>query len=225
MKTVIVITEGQTEETFIRDVVAPAFWPSNVFLEARCIPTSKNSRGGAISLERFMRYVRNTLRERENTYITTMLDLYQLDTDFPDFQAGMSQSDIYQKVETLEIGLKQAVIDKIGCRPERFIPYIQPYEFEGLLFSNVEVLSQQEPEWKSCLPNLQAIRQEFETPEHINNSYETRPSKRLDFCLLPKYRKTRHGPLIAKAITLRAIENECLHFHQWMDKLRQLPDL
>lgn len=83
MKTVIILTEGQCEETFIRDVVAPAFHHSDIFIESRCIPTSKTSRGGAVTFNRFMLHARNTLCQRRDTYVSTMLDLYGLDTDFP----------------------------------------------------------------------------------------------------------------------------------------------
>lgn len=225
MVDVIVLTEGQCEETFIRDVVAPAFYHLNIYLQPRCIPTSKNSKGGAITLGRFMSYIRNTLNERQDTYVTTMFDLYGLDTDFPDYQAALASADIYQKAEKLELGLANAVTQQISCRPERFIPHIQPYEFEGLLFSDVEILSQQEPDWKHSLNILQNIRSQFETPEHINNSYETKPSKRLEDNLRPKYRKTRHGPLAAKNITLTTIERECHHFRAWLEKLRGLQPL
>ena len=223
MKTIVILTEGQCEETFIRDVVAPVFSHSEIFLEARCIPTSKSGRGGAVTSDRFMCHVRNTLRQRQDAYVSTMLDLYALDTDFPNYETALSSSDVYQKVDMLEQGLMEKVVGEIGCRPERFIPYIQPYEFEGLLFSDVEVLSQQEPGWESYLDCLKAIRSQFDTPEHINNSYETKPSKRLEGCLRnPSYRKTRHGPLAAKNITLSVIERECQHFHTWMEKLRSL---
>lgn len=53
MKTIVILTEGQCEETFIRDVVAPVFSHSEIFLEARCIPTSKSGRGGAVTIDRF----------------------------------------------------------------------------------------------------------------------------------------------------------------------------
>lgn len=225
MKTVIILTEGQCEETFIRDVVAPAFHYSDIFIESRCIPTSKNSKGGAVTFDRFMFSARNTLRQRQDTYVSTMLDLYGLDTDFPDFHTALSCPDIYRKAVVLEQGLAREVIAKTACRPERFIPYIQPYEFEGLLFSDVEILCRQEPNWAAYSCNLQSIRAEFETPEHINNSYETKPSKRLETCLKPPYKKTRHGPLAAKNITLSVIERECRHFHSWMEKLRNLPEL
>lgn len=225
MINVVILTEGQCEETFIRDTVAPAFWSINIYLEARCIPTSKSNKGGAMSFERFMFHVRNTLRERRDTYVSTMLDLYQLDTEFPEYNAALSCADIYQKTAVLEQALHNIVVTRTGCRSDRFIPYIQPYEFEGLLFSDVETLSLQQPQWHSKLPFLQNIRNAFETPEHINNHYETKPSKRLKKHLYPRYRKTRHGPLAAQKIGLSTIENECRHFHDWMEALRKLAPL
>lgn len=225
MTTVIILTEGQCEETFIRDTVAPAFGNMDIYLEARCIPTSKSGKGGAITFDRFMLHARNTLRERSDTYVSTMLDLYQLDTAFPEYDAAFSCTDIYRKTAILEQALHDTVIKRTGCRSDRFMPYIQPYEFEGLLFSDVEILSQQQPQWRSKLSVLQDIRNTFATPEHINNHYETKPSKRLEKHLYPFYRKMRHGPLIARKIGLTAIENECRHFHEWMERLRKLTPL
>lgn len=225
MISVIILTEGQCEETFIRNTVAPAFWNMEIYLEARCIPTSKSSKGGAISFDRFMFHARNTLRERSDTYVSTMLDLYQLDTEFPEYDAAFSDTDIYRKTAILEQALHNIVIKQTGCRSDRFIPYIQPYEFEGLLFSDVTLLSQQHPQWRSRLSTLQGIRNTFATPEHINNHYETKPSKRLEENLYPRYRKTRHGPMAAEKIGLTTIESECHHFHEWMEKLRGLMPL
>ncbi|WP_158228902.1 DUF4276 family protein [Chitinimonas sp. BJB300] len=79
-----------------------------------------------------------------------------------------------------------------------------------------------EPDWHLCLKPLQNIRNAFSTPEHINNSFETKPSKRLENTLQPKYKKTRHGPLIAKSIGINRIEAECAHFKAWVDKLRRV---
>lgn len=44
-----VICEGQTEETFIRDVIAPILAYQSIYLTARLIPTSKNNKGGALT--------------------------------------------------------------------------------------------------------------------------------------------------------------------------------
>lgn len=216
-KTVIILVEGQSEETFIRDTVAPAFWPLNIFLETRNF-------AGNVNFDRFCLHMRNILKERDDTIISTMLDLYRLDKHFPGYLNINHLPEVYQKVAKLEQQLHDYITVQYHCRPERFIPYIQPYEFEGLLFSDTNALIQIEPAWQKQVAELQAIRNAFETPEHINNSYETKPSKRLE-CLSPKYRKTRHGPLAAQRITLATIERECAHFHQWMERLRALQNI
>ena len=56
------------------------------------------------------------------------------------------------------------------------------------------------------------------TPEHINDGYETKPSRRLETLLEPGYKKTRHGPLGAQEIGGTRVP----HFKAWMDKPRGL---
>lgn len=224
MTEVIVFVEGQTEEKFIKLLVAPALNHLQVYVKPQLLNTSSNSQGGAFSFERLKKNAQNTLKQYPNTILTTLIDLYALDTNFPEFEKAKSRPDVYSRVEHLENALHDALINAVGCRPERFIAYIQPYEFEGLLFSDVATLSKVEPDWEKSLPQLQKVYCEFETPEHINDGYETKPSKRLDKLLNPKYKKTRHGPLAAQKITLEVIERECHHFKTWMDKLRALAD-
>ena len=151
-----------------------------------------------------------------------MLDFYALHKNFPGHVDIGKFTDVYQKVAHLEQELHQRIIQEYGCPPERFIPHIQPHEFEGLLFSDTEKFSQIEPEWQRYATQLKTIRNGFETPEHINNGYDTTPARRLENLLSPKYRKTRHGPIAAQKITLAVIERECPHFRGWMEKLRAL---
>jgi len=219
---VIVITEGQTEEQFIKRVVAPSFHASQIFLKPQTLNTSKDAKGGAVNFDRLKFNAKNTLRQKPDAILTTFLDLYGLDNSFPDFAEAKQLPDVYVRTEQLEIALKREIINHVGCCHERFIPHIQPYEFEGLLFSDVASLVQAEPNWQQFLPKLQNVYDTFDTPEHINNSYETKPSKRLEDILKPKYKKTRHGPLAAQKITLSVMEQECVHFRGWMDKLRNL---
>jgi hypothetical protein len=222
MPEVIVFAEGPTEEQFIKRVVAPSLRPAQVFVKPQMLKTSRDAYGGAVSFDRLKFNARNTLRQNPNAVLSTFIDLYALETNFPAYQDAKNISDIYTRTACLESALHQAIIEYVDCRPERFIPHIQPYEFEGLLFSNVEALCNVEPTWHSSLPELSIIRNSFKTPEHINDSYETKPSRRLENTLEPKYQKTRHGPLGAERITLPVIEAECVHFHEWMNKLRML---
>jgi hypothetical protein len=222
MVEVIVIAEGQTEEQFIKRLIAPALRHLQVYLKPHLLNTSRDSQGGAISFSRLKLNVRNTLRGKSNVFLTTFIDLYALDTDFPEFDEAKKKMDVYRKVKCLEKALHGALIEEVGCRTDRFLPHIQPYEFEGLLFSDVEALTGVEPSWKTGSVKLAKVRSEFESPEHINNGYETKPSKRLENLLNPKYRKIRHGPLAAERITLATIERECTHFREWMERLRGL---
>lgn len=222
MLEVIVFTEGQTEEQFIKQIVAPSLHAHQIFLKPQTLNTSQDATGGAVNFERLKFNARNTLRQKPDAILTTFLDLYGLDTTFPDYAEAKHLSNIYARTERLEAALHREIISHIGCRPERFIPHIQPYEFEGLLFSDVTGLAQAEPTWHKSLPQLQQVRDAFNTPEHINDSYETKPSKRLENILVPKYKKIRHGPLAAQKITLSVIERECEHFRGWMDNLRKL---
>lgn len=219
---VIVFTEGPTEEQFIKRIVAPLFKPNQIYLKPQTLKTSQDAKGGAVNFDRLKFNARNTLRQKPNAILTTFLDLYGLDTSFPGFTNAKQHADVYVRTKMLETALHEAIVEHIGCRTERFIPHIQPYEFEGLLFSNVNALVLTEPSWNHHLPQLQAVRAKFETPEHINDGYDTKPSKRLENILQPRYKKTRHGPLAAERITLAMMEQECTHFRGWMDKLRGL---
>ncbi|CAN5836045.1 hypothetical protein BH11PSE12_BH11PSE12_00740 [soil metagenome] len=222
MREIIVFAEGPSDEMFIKRVVAPALRPLNLFLKPQTLKTSQEASGGALSFGRLERYARNALRQNKNVVLTTFMDLYGLDTDFPAYVAASNAPDIYTRAKIIEDAMHAAIVGAVGCRPDRFIPHIQPYEFEGLLFSDVNALVTNEPEWQGYLPALQKVRADFETPEHINNSYETKPSKRLEEMLHPKYKKTRHGPLIGESIGLNKIEMECCHFKRWLDHLRAL---
>ena len=118
--------------------------------------------------------------------------------------------------------MKETIVAHVQCRPERVVPPIQPYEFEGLLFSDVQALSAVEPTRTKSLATLTKIRTSVKTPEHINDGYETTPSRRLKDLLHPKYKKTTHCPRAAERISLEIIESECKHFKAWMNTLRSL---
>lgn len=222
MVEVIIIAEGQTEERFIKQLIAPAVRQLQIYVKPLLMNTSQKAKGGAVSFDRLKFNVRNVLRREETIFLSTFLDLYALDSGFPSFNEAKQKTDVYTRVQHLERSLKHAIVEHIGCRPDRFLPHIQPYEFEGLLFSDIEALCSIEPSWTSGLRDLQAVRASVDTPEHINDGYETKPSKRLEKTLLPRYQKTTHGPRAAERITLSVIERECSHFRAWMDSLRRL---
>ena len=90
------------------------------------------------------------------------------------------------------------------------------HEFEALLFS--------EPQGFEHIANdrivkqLQAIRNSAETPEHINNSAETAPSKRIQN-VVNSYSKVRQGIIVAKYIGIDKMMSECKHFSEWINRI------
>lgn len=220
---VIVVGEGQTEETFVRDVLAPAFGMHDIFLHARLISTSKRGRGGALSGDRVLSFLRKTLRERGDTYVTTLFDLYGLRPDFPG--SGAREVDPIARCEAIEARFATAVVTDSGCRAGRFLAHIQPYEFEALLFSDVSQFGAVQSEWSRFVPALQEARGGAGSPEHINDGPETHPSARLEQLLKPRYDKQLHGSRVAERIGIGRMRSECLHFDAWLSRIEALPSL
>ncbi len=223
MTHIIVIAESQTEETFVRDVLAPVFVPQGIVLRTWLIATSTTSKGGALVYSRVQKHLIQTLKQWRTAYVTTFFDLYALDKAFPGYPLSQQKRDVYERLSVLEKAFHDDIVQKAACRPERFIPHIQPYEFEGLLFANTDALIEVEPEWQQYRLELAAIRQKVSNPELINDGPETHPSIRLQRILSPSYRKTRHGPLATQRIGLDRIKQECPHFAAWCTRLSELP--
>ncbi len=221
MTTVIVVGEGPTEIDFVQKVLAPPLRASALFLKGRLV----NGRGGALTYARVELFLRNTLRESQNTYVTTFFDLYALNNKFPGFYEATKVRDPLQRASLLETRLHESIVQIAGCRSDRFFAHIQPYEFEALLFTDVEQLTTIEPDWRSFTAQLRDVRAASASPEHINDGPETHPSKRLERILQPGYDKVRHGPLALQKIGLARLSEECQHFATWLERIRALPPL
>jgi hypothetical protein len=224
MAHLVILGEGQTEEVFVRDVLAPELATRGIFVHAQTIKTSKTGRGGALNLDRVRLNLRAILGQRGDTYVSTLFDLYGLGPTFPEFDETRQQAP-GSRAERIERRLKDDIVACTGCRSERFIPHVQPHEFEALLFSEVRHISEAHPQWAHYQGDLERIRAGYVTPEHINDSPFTAPSRRLMNLLKPSYKKTTHGPVIAKRIGLMSIRAACPHFGQWFDKLTALQPL
>ena len=61
----------------------------------------------------------------------------------------------------------------------------------------------------------------YDSPEHINDSPITAPSKRILRCC-PGYDKPLHGSLIAMDIGLDTIRKQSQHFDKWLTKLENI---
>ena len=225
MREVIVVCEGQTEEVFVNEILAPVLGEGNVFLSPRLISTSRHSKGGALNAQRVLRFLRNTLRERRNTYVATFFDLYRLPSDFPGFAATGRGMDPVDQAIAVETAFHSAVAAAGERRPARFLPHIQPYEFEALLFSDPEKFADVEPAWRRYVRQLEAARQSVQSPEYINDGFESHPSARVRNLLRPRYSKVRHGSAVSARIGVDRMRAECVHFDGWMARVEALPPL
>ena len=225
MREVIVVCEGQTEEVFVSEILAPVLREGNVSLSSRLISTSRHSKGGALNAQRVLRFLRNTLRERRDTYVTTLFDLYGLPSDFPGRSEAAREIDSVDQAIAVEAKLHTTVIDFAECRPDRFLPHIQPHEFEALMFSDTAKFADVEPAWRTYVGQLEAARRSVRSPEHINDGPETHPSARLENLLRPRYNKVRHGRAVSARIGIDRMRAECAHFDDWMARVETLPPL
>jgi len=184
----------------VRKFLYHELWPVEIFVEPRLIQTSHYASGGALNRQRVFHFLQKVLQEQKNTYVTTFFDLHALPKDLHRLDDISSTTDPISRAEKIEIAFHKAVIREIGCRRERFFPYIQPYEFEALLFSDTTGFTKVEPKWKTFAGKLLAIRKRSKTPEFINDGVHTHPSALLRDILRPPYKKVLHGVKVSSII-------------------------
>jgi len=102
----------------------------------------------------------------------------------------------------------------------RFVPFVVMHEFEGLLFSDCAAFSRGIGR-EDLEVSLREIRSAFTTPEDINDSPVSAPSKRIE-SLVPGYQKPLLGLLAVLEIGLFRIRQECPHFDGWLKRLESL---
>lgn len=208
-----VFCEGQTEETFVRELLWPHFERINISLNPIIVRTSRYGKGGVSTYGKIQWQVETKCKQDSSAWVTTLLDFYGLPGDFPGLLENEGMSPIDRALAVIK-----AFQTDIG--QENFIAHLVIHEFEGLLFSNPEAFGR----WfdaPSIVKKLAEIRNSYDTPEHINDGVMTAPSKRiLNVC--NKYDKVAHGSLIASSIGLDVLRAECPLFNQWVGRIENL---
>ena len=222
----VVVGEGHTEESFIKGLIAPMLAEQAVYVTARLPRTSRRARGGALATDRVLYHLPRILKERDDVYVSTFFDLYGLASDFPGVSGAKVVSDPIERARAIEAAFGAAVVEGAECRPERFLPHVQPYEFESLLFADVSAFASIRSTWRGCVAELRHVRESVATPEHINDGPMTHPSAQLGRTLNePGYDKRLDGPAVAALIGHERIRAECRHFGHWLGRLEALPPL
>lgn len=224
-----IVVEGQAEEGFVSEVLAPELATSNIFVDCHSITTGRKKgrlfRGGWDSYGKLQRDLIRWMKEdrHPDSYFSTMVDLYRLPKDFPGLADCQKVQQAPARVECLEARLAEDIRNEFGedMAYQRLVPYVQLHELEALLFSDVSKFEHAFPDHLDVIPKLEAIRKSAGGPEEIDNGENTAPSKRI-LNLLPGYVKTVSGLLILKEIGLAVLRKQCPHFDAWIVRLLSL---
>ena len=194
--------EGPTEEEFVKRVLAE-------HLRVMKVEPQPISLDGNVTVERLASDVARLVWDFD--FVTSLVDFY-----------GFRDKNNATR-EELEQHILETVYKKVNRAwdQSQVFPYVQQYEFEGLLFSNVSAFANAINASDERVEELRRIRARFPTPEDINDSRDTAPSKRI-MGVIPGYRKVVAGSLVAMETGLETIRSECPRFDDWVRRLESL---
>jgi len=204
---VAISVEGQTEDSFCKNLLTPFFRNYNIETTPIIITTSRDRcgtkrKGGCINIDR----IRNEIRKLLPTfdYVTTFYDFYGFNNRPTD------------DIDELEEKMFKLFNNK------RFIPYIQKYEFETLLFCKPEYYEEYFKDSKFT-EKMKKIISEFQNDiEQINDSPQTSPSKRIKKLfdeMGESYDKVFYGEAIVTDFGIDIIKTKAKRFNSWIEKI------
>jgi hypothetical protein len=233
---VLVVVEGPTELSVLNSTLGVHLGGFGVYLYPKIVGKPGHKGGVHRKFDGVAKEIVNLFKQEPNVVVTTFFDFYAMPEDWPGVaKAKESKITGLTTIEIARIVEREwqiAVADKareIG-RPIAFIPYVQMYELEALLFASPKHMAE-----GFLQPKLQT---EFEKIvlecggcEEINDRPQYAPSKRIQN-LFPGYRKGRdknkteerrpHAPVIAGRIGVEALRRACPHFGEWLTLLERL---
>jgi hypothetical protein len=231
MRRVEVLVEGQTEQGFVENVLAPHLSAHGVQIWAVLYGKQGRRRGGikkwAVAKEDILR----SLYSKSCQTTTLMVDYYGMPADWPGREASPA---LHGEAKALTV--ERAITEDIentfpgGLIPGRFIPYVQLHEFEALMFVDekflAHALSGLNPGADSDVlkTKILTITTGFPNPEEINDDPKTSPSHRIRN-LVRVYNKPLVGTMVAGQIGIARLRERCPHFAQWVAQLEKLTAL
>jgi hypothetical protein len=224
---VIIVCEGLTERDFIIKVIKPYLSELGIYVQNPLLG-KPGKKGGDVRWSRVKSDIINYLKSDKSAYCTTFLDFYGMNSDIPGRIESAEKDNHKEKKQVVENAILYAIEEEVGDGLiRRFKPYIQMYEIESLLFSDIEKMSSYlgdgdckiEQEILSEFGNILKIK----TPEEINDSRDTAPSKRIKK-IIPNYNKVINGIKLAEDIGLQRIREKCTLFSTWMKWLEGLSE-
>ncbi|MCD4775278.1 MAG: DUF4276 family protein [Candidatus Aegiribacteria sp.] len=216
---IIAIVEGKTEQIFIQSMVSPYLYTKGVYITP-IIASKPGQKGGDIKFSRIRKDIELHLKQRSDTYLTLFLDYYGLKRDWPGYLESREKRTSIEKANVINFATMDAAKKMFGeyVTGKRFVPYISIHEFEALLFSDPSVLSSHLNVSESQVTDIVTA---CGSPEEINDSQQTAPSKRL-LNLSKRFKKTTTGITVANEIGLKKIRECCPIFNEWLTVIESI---
>lgn len=218
MRRLIVVCEGHAERVFVDRLLSPSLKAAG-FTEVSGVLIGEGVRpqgGGGVAWDAVRFDVNAALAQDPQAIVTTFIDLYGTIAGFPEktFKDDKHRFEEFMREEIPE---------------PRFVPYIQRYEFEALLFADHRAAGRAlAGNNDSRRINLQnAFAQTLDTfggtPEEIHDDARTCPSGRIRE-LVPSFeeQKMRRAVNFCSHASLSAIRRACPGFDAWMVHLEAL---
>lgn len=219
MTRLLMLVEGQSEEIFVKRVLAPFLEQRGVFVQppvvlwTKRLPSGGGYRGGISNWNQVRRSLLPLTHDTE-AYVTTLLDFYGLPNDFPGYANAKAPGNPRDHVRTLQ----DRFAAEIGH--PRFIPFLALHEFEAWVFTAPEIVANHFGN-AGLARQLERAVAEAGEPEFINHGEATHPKARLQGFQLG-YKETSDGPTLLEKIGIQAIRQACGHFSDWLDRLEAL---
>ena len=218
----IVHVEGRTEETFVNEIIAPhlrSFGYESV--SPRIIGNARIRTGGICQWQSARDGIVNHLKSDDRCFATTMVDYYALQDSWPGRKESTRERTVLKKAARGHEAIGADIAALMGKRfnARRFVPFVVMHGFEGLSFRDCAAFCRGIGR-VDLERSLRAIRNSFQTPEEINDSSLTAPSKRINE-LFPGYTKPLYGNIGILEIGLDRIRAQCPHFAAWLTALER----
>ncbi|SDE55791.1 DUF4276 family protein [Desulfuromonas thiophila] len=217
---VIAIVEGKTEEIFINSLLQPYLAQKMVFMTPTQV-SKPGQKGGDVKFERVKKDLEIHLKQRADTYVTTLVDFYGV-REWPGIDLVPANASPAQIAEIVNGATQAAVVELFAAQraDRRFIPHMAIHEFEALLFSDSASLA---TELDIAEEKVTAVLNECGEPEAINNSPVTAPSKRLDgWSRNGEFPKTTTGIAVARSIGIQRMREQCPLFDAWLQRFEAI---
>jgi len=236
MSRLLIQVEGPTEEDFVKEVLRRHLIDRHGYhaVDARIVGNSRlrEKRGGIRGWSVVKKEIVERLQHDRGVFITMLVDYYALPKGPPEDDGWPGRSvpanlPVAQKASSVERALAAEIASALPSPQDhrRFIPFIVMHEFEALLFSDPAAMARGFNH-ADAEADLAAIASQFSSPEEINDSPLTAPSKRIIKVFedrgYDRYEKPLLGNLAALEITLPVIKTKCPLFGAWLGKLERL---